>query len=79
MKFVVAFTHANTNREILVAIPLVFSAYYSETSKCTHVLSNGGAIIPVTARPEDVMGHVKEYLMGVQKWPLRETQAEASS
>jgi hypothetical protein len=58
------FTHANTKVEILVSLPLVFCAYYSEATKCTHLLANGGAIIPIVESPEIVMGFVEKYVRG---------------
>lgn len=60
------FTHANTKQEVHIALPLVFSSYYSEATKCTHVLATGGAIIPISESPELVMGFVKIYHEGVK-------------
>lgn len=54
-------THANTKREILVAVPLIYSSYFSDASKCTHVLSAGGAILPVIEEPGVVMDFVNKY------------------
>lgn len=47
-------THANTKREILVASQLVFVVQYSEANKCTHIISNAGAIIPVIETVNEV-------------------------
>lgn len=45
----VTFTHANFDppREVMVSRELVFAIYYSASHKATHLLSNGGGIIPV--------------------------------
>lgn len=61
---VLKLTHANTKRDIFVASPLVFACYYSDASKCTHVLASGGAIIPVTETPEIVMNQVEAFIKG---------------
>lgn len=45
---ILAFTHANNSKPIYVARPLIFSVYYSEANKATHIVANGGAIIPVS-------------------------------
>lgn len=55
----ISLTHANFKREILVVSSLIFSAYHSDAGKCTHVLSTGGAIIPVLETPEVVMGRAR--------------------
>jgi hypothetical protein len=54
-------THANTKAEVFVAVPLVFASYYSEATKCTHVLAAGGAIIPVSEDPKTVMEFVRKH------------------
>lgn len=54
-------THANTKVQIEIALPLIFAAYYSEASKCTHVLATGGAIVPVLESPDFVKQHIKRY------------------
>lgn len=41
------FKHANTHREVVVTRALVYAIQYSEANKCTHLISNAGAIIPV--------------------------------
>jgi len=59
---VVPLHHANIKgpqgaepQTIYVSKTLFFAAYYSEVNKCTHVLSSGGALIPVIETPEDVV------------------------
>lgn len=59
----ISLTHANTNREILVTRELVFSIYYSEAHRATHVLSSGGAIIPVS----ESVNVVRERVYGQQQ------------
>jgi hypothetical protein len=41
------FTHANTLREVVVTREHIFTIQYSAANKATHLLSLGGAIIPV--------------------------------
>ena len=47
---------AGEAREILIAKPLVFANYFSDADKATHVVSTGGAIIPVIESPTFVAG-----------------------
>ena len=52
--------HANMRDEngkpvnITLVKMLISGWYYSTASKCTHVVSNGGAIVPVLSSPEEV-------------------------
>lgn len=52
--------HANlkdgeTPRIVALATPLIFAIYYSDAHKCTHVLSAGGAIMPVLNTKNEVL------------------------
>lgn len=48
-----AFCHANLRDEknmptlVFVALHQIYSFYFSETHRCTHIVSTGGAIIPI--------------------------------
>lgn len=59
-EFVISFKHANfktddgVHREILIAKPLIFATYFSDKDKATHIVSSGGAIIPVLEAPDEV-------------------------
>ena len=50
----VEFTHATLNTKIVVSKVLLFSFYYSQQLKCTMLLANGGALIPVSESVEEV-------------------------
>jgi hypothetical protein len=56
----ISLTHANLGREIIVAREMVFAIYHSEAHKATHVLSSGGAIIPVS----ETVNQVRELVYG---------------
>lgn len=47
-------THANRNSPLYIVAQQVFSYYFSEKDACTHVLSVGGAIVPVKQSLEEV-------------------------
>lgn len=51
----VQLTHANKNIPIYLTKSLIFSVYYSEGSKSTHVVANGGAVVPIKESVEDVL------------------------
>lgn len=52
---ILKFTHANSQKDIYVAKPLIFSCYYSDAHKATHIVANGGAIIPVLDSLDNVV------------------------
>lgn len=60
MDLIAYFTHANLKDEnqkplmIGIAKQLLFSFYFSQHHQCTHLIANGGAIVPVLERPEQV-------------------------
>ncbi len=56
----VRFTHANTGREIFITKVQVFSVYYSQAHKCTHILATAGAILPVAETVEEVTTKLQE-------------------
>ncbi len=49
----VVMRHANTHREVVISRFLVYAIQYSEANKCTHIISNAGAIIPVLESVEE--------------------------
>jgi hypothetical protein len=48
-------THANIpDTRIAVVIAQIFYTYYSSAAKCTHIVSTGGAFIPVRESVDDI-------------------------
>lgn len=47
-------THANRNNPLYIVAQQVYSYYYSEQDKATHVLATGGAIVPVKESLEEI-------------------------
>lgn len=52
------FTHANLKKPMEVVLHNIFSYYYSESAKCTHLISIAGTVAPVVESVE----YVKEML-----------------
>jgi hypothetical protein len=66
-------THANHNNSVYIAVPLFFCAYYSTGHKCTHVMATGGAIVPVSESPDEVMKLVENAQGGVAAPPITQS------
>ena len=51
--------HANMRDEAGKPVPItivkdhVFSWYYSTSTKCLHIVSNGGSVVPVLSTPDE--------------------------
>lgn len=54
MTTLLEFSHANLDTKVAVVKQQIFSVYYSPTHKCTMLLANAGAIIPVKESPDEV-------------------------
>lgn len=52
------FTHPNLLVPVYIAAHQIFSFYWSEGNKATHVMGPGGAIIPVAENPEEVLNKI---------------------
>jgi hypothetical protein len=56
----IKFDHANMRDEKGLPVPItvvkehVFSWYYSTSSKCSHIVSTGGSVVPVLAKPDEI-------------------------
>lgn len=57
MKFV-TFTHANTKREVLITVEHVYAIQFSSAHQATHIISTGGAIVPVAESVETARGRI---------------------
>ena len=56
-------THANSSDTYYIDLNLMFSVGYNSAGQCTHVMSNGGAILPVKEDVETIT-KAKEALNG---------------
>ena len=54
----IVFTHANTKRDVVVTREMVWNIYYSSAHAATHLVSNAGAIIPVSESVDEVKAKV---------------------
>lgn len=53
------YTHANLKTDIFVDLLQVYSVYYSEAHRATHLLAFGGAIIPVLEAIQTVKADIE--------------------
>lgn len=47
-------THANLKTPVFVDLDLVVAWYFSESTKSTHIVATGGAMLPVSESPEQI-------------------------
>lgn len=55
-------THANTRKPIMVNSFVLFSWYYSDAHKATHLVSTNGGVIPVL----ETIEQVSEQMLGTE-------------
>jgi len=58
----VEFTHANLNKRVLVVPTNVFTVYFGDADKSTHIVSVAGTVFPVTESVEEVRRAIEEAL-----------------
>ena len=70
----VELTHANAagSPTIYVVPSQIFSWYVSSTAKCTHVVSTGGAMLPVSETPDQILQKLAHVGLGVGKEPMQQ-------
>jgi hypothetical protein len=63
----VEFTHANNKKRVLLLPLTVFTVYFSDEAKCTHIVSHSGTLFPALESPEEVRREIESALSGQEK------------
>jgi hypothetical protein len=63
----VEFTHANNKKKVLLLPTNVFTVYYSDESKSTHIVSHSGTLFPALESLEEVRREIESALGGQEK------------
>ena len=56
------FTHANNKAKVFMLPTSVFTVYFSEASKCTHIVSVSGTLFPAVESVEQVRREIEQAL-----------------